>query len=124
MPGEIILVVDDVPINLKLTTILLQNEGYRVVTAPDAEEALRLLRTVQPDLILIDIQLPGMDGLELTRQLKQNPRTRDIIVVALTARAMKGDDQIAFEAGCDGYVTKPIDTMSLGSQLRGYLDRR
>ena len=124
MPGETILVVDDVPINLKLTTVLLRNEGYRVVTATDAEQALGMLHSVRPDLILVDIQLPGMDGLELARHLKENPHTRDIVLVALTACAMKGDDQKAFEAGCDGYVTKPIDTVSLGSRLRGYLDRR
>ena len=124
MPGEIILVVDDVPINLKLTAILLRKEGFKVFTATDAEQALGILNTLRPDLILVDIQLPGMDGLELVRQLKQNPLTRDIVLVALTACAMKGDDQKAFEAGCDGYVTKPIDTMSLGSRLRGYLDHR
>lgn len=124
MPGEIILVVDDVPINLKLTAVLLRKEGYKVVTATDAEQALGILNTLHPDLVLVDIQLPGMDGLELVRHLKQNPVTRDIVLVALTACAMKGDDQKAFEAGCDGYVTKPIDTMSLGSRLRGYLDHR
>ncbi len=124
MPRETILVVDDAPINLKLTDIVLRKEGYRVITATDAEQALALLRTVHPSLILIDIQLPGMDGLELTRQLKQNSKTRDIVLVALTACAMKGDDQKAFEAGCDGYITKPIDTMTLGAQIRGYLEHR
>src|SRR4051794_39730624 len=79
MPGETILVVDDVAINLKLSAILLRKEGYKVVTANDAEQALGILDSVRPDLILIDIQLPGMNGLELTRQLKKNPRTRDIV---------------------------------------------
>jgi two-component system cell cycle response regulator DivK len=111
MPGETILVVDDAPINLKLTDILLRKEGYRVITSSDAEQALAILTSLHPDLILIDIQLPGMDGLELTRRLKLNNGTRDIVVVALTACAMKGDDQRAFEAGCDGYITKPIDTI-------------
>jgi CheY-like chemotaxis protein len=124
MPGETILVVDDAPINLKLTDILLRKEGYRVVTACDAEQALGILSSLHPDLILIDIQLPGMDGLELTRLLRRNNGTCDIVLVALTACAMKGDDQKAFEAGCDGYITKPIDTMSLGSQIRGYLQHR
>ena len=124
MAGEIILVVDDAALNLKLTDILLRKEGYRVVTANDAEQAMSMLSSVHPDMMLIDIQLPGMDGLELTRRLKQSAGTNDIVLVALTACAMKGDDQKAFEAGCDGYITKPIDTMSLGSQLRVYLDNR
>ena len=124
MARETIMVVDDAPINLKLTDILLRKEGYRVVTAGDAEQALAILNSLHPDLILIDIQLPGMDGLELTRRLKRNSGTRDIAVVALTACAMKGDDQKAFDAGCDGYITKPIDTMSLGSRIRGYLEHR
>jgi CheY-like chemotaxis protein len=124
MARETILVVDDAPINLKLTDIILRREGYKVVTAADAEQALAILNALQPDLILIDIQLPGMDGLELTRRLRRSARTRDIVLVALTACAMKGDDQKAFEAGCDGYITKPIDTMSLGSQIRAYLEHR
>jgi two-component system, cell cycle response regulator DivK len=123
MPGEPILIVDDTPVNLKLTRILLVNEGYKVLTAGSAEEALELLRSYHPRLILADIQLPGMDGLEFTRQVKQNENTRDIVVVALTAFAMKGDELRAAEAGCDGYITKPIDTRSLGQRLRTYLDR-
>jgi len=124
MAGETILVVDDAALNLKLTNILLRKEGFRVITATDAEQALTILVSVHPDLILIDIQLPGMDGLELTRRLKQDSGTRDIVVVALTACAMKGDDLKAFAAGCDGYITKPIDTGSLGAQLRTFLDNR
>ena len=124
MPQETILIVDDAPLNLKLADILLRKEGYKVVTAPDAEQALAILNSLHPDLILIDIKLPGMNGLELTRRLKQNSETRDIVLVALTACAMKGDDEKAFEAGCDGYITKPIDTMSLGSLIRGYLEHR
>ena len=102
MAGEPILIVDDTPVNLKLTRILLVNEGYKVMTAASAEEALELLRSYHPQLILADIQLPGIDGLELTRRIKQNELTRDISVVALTAFAMKGDEQKATEAGCDG----------------------
>ena len=124
MPRETILVVDDAPINLKLTDIVLRKEGYRVVTAADAEQALALLDSLRPDLILVDIQLPGMDGLELTRRLKRDVGTRDIVLVALTACAMKGDDEKAFEAGCEGYITKPIDTLTLGAQIRGYLEGR
>jgi CheY-like chemotaxis protein len=123
MPGETVLIVDDAPLNLKLAAILLRREGYDVLTAHDAEQALGILDRVHPTLILVDIQLPGMDGLELTRRVKRNPETSDIVVVALTACAMKGDDLKAYAAGCDGYITKPIDTMSLGAQLRGYLHR-
>src|SRR6476646_8148278 len=107
MAVEPILIVYDTPVNLKLTRILLVNEGYKVLTAASAEEALELLRGFHPRLILADIQLPGMDGLEFTRHVKQAESTRDIIVVALTAFAMKGDEQRAAEAGCDGYITKP-----------------
>ncbi|HEV3200501.1 MAG TPA: response regulator [Bryobacteraceae bacterium] len=124
MPGETILVVDDAPLNLKLTDILLRKEGYRVVTASDAEQALAILNSLHPDLILIDIQLPGMDGLELSRRLKRNSRTRDIVLVALTACAMKGDDLRAYDAGCDGYITKPVDTARLAAQIRDYLAQR
>jgi DNA-binding response OmpR family regulator len=124
MGGEQILIVDDTPVNLKLTRILLVNEGYKVMTAASAEEALELLRSYRPQLILADIQLPGIDGLELTRRVKKNEDTRNIGVVALTAFAMKGDEQKAVEAGCDGYITKPIDTRSLGARIREYLNRQ
>lgn len=112
MPAEPILIVDDNLINLTMVTALLEGEGYRVRTASDAEEALRVLEKYNPRLILMDLQLPGMDGLELTRRLKSNPATQDIVVLAVTAYAMKGDEQKALEAGCDGYVPKPIDTRS------------
>ncbi len=121
MPGEPILIIDDTPVNLKLTRIVLSNEGYPVEIASDAEEALKVLKQFHPRLILVDIQLPGMDGLELTRRLKSDPGTRDIVVVALTAYAMKGDEQRAREAGCDGYITKPIDTRALATQVKEYL---
>src|ERR1035438_4814163 len=124
MDGEPILIVDDTPVNLKLTRMLLVNEGYSVATASSAEEALELLRSYHPRLILADIQLPGMDGLEMTRLIKQDERTRDIAVVALTAFAMKGDEQKAIDAGCDGYITKPIDTRTLGERIRQVLTRQ
>jgi len=124
MPGEPVLIVDDTPVNLKLTRILLVNEGYKVLTAASGEEALELVRGFHPDLVLADIQLPGMDGLELTRRIKHNESTRDITVVALTAFANRGDEQKAIDAGCDGYITKPIDTRALGGRIRAILDRR
>lgn len=118
-----ILVVDDNPTNLKLASDVLEFEGYNILKAVDAEEAQVVLATTLPDLILMDIALPGMDGLTLTRKLKAEERTRGIRIVALTAFAMKGDDQKAFDAGCDGYITKPIDTRKLPDQVAGYLAR-
>ena len=121
MAGEPVLIVDDNPTNLKLARILLVKEGYEVKTAGDAEEALKTLQTFKPRLILMDIQLPGMDGLTLTRQLKAAPETQGILIVALTAYAMKGDEEKAKAAGCDGYLAKPIDTQALPAQIAGYL---
>ena len=121
--GAPILIVDDNPVNLKLVRVLLATEGYDVRTAADAEEALVVLQTFHPRLILMDIQLPGMDGLELTRRLKSDPATRDAIVVALTAYAMKGDEERALSAGCDGYIPKPINTTLLPEIVAEYLTR-
>lgn len=121
MTGDPILIVDDNPQNLKLARVLLRGEGYRVETAVDAEEALRVLQTFTPRLILMDLQLPGMDGLELTRRLKADPSRRHILVVALTAYAMKGDEERARAAGCDDYVAKPIDTQGLVARVERLL---
>lgn len=116
-----ILVVDDNPTNLKLIADVLAFEGYNVLPAVDAEQAQVVLASFTPDLILMDIALPGMDGLTLTRKLKADERTRQIRVIALTAFAMVGDDQKARDAGCDGYITKPINTRTLPEQLKPYL---
>jgi CheY-like chemotaxis protein len=113
--------VDDNPANSDLLSFLLKRQGYDVHSAADAHEALRLLDQVRPRLIMMDIQLPGMDGLELTRRLKADPQTRDIVIVALTAYAMKGDEERAREAGCDGYVSKPIDTRALPGLVARYM---
>jgi two-component system cell cycle response regulator DivK len=121
MQVERILIVDDNPVNLKLVRFLLESEGYEVQTAVDAEDALHALETFTPRLILMDIQLPGMDGLTLTRKLKADPRTQHIVIVALTAYAMKGDEDKALKAGCDGYVGKPIDTYALPALVTRYL---
>jgi CheY-like chemotaxis protein len=121
MMTKTILVVDDSPANSKLIRVLLTAEGYQVLTAPDAELALAIIKTSRPDLILMDLQLPGMDGLALTRQLKSNAATREIPVVAHTSYAMKGDEDKARDAGCDGYITKPIDTRALPSVIARYL---
>lgn len=116
-----ILVVDDSPDNLFLISILLERENFDVRTAQDAGEALTVLKKFRPELILMDIQMPGIDGLELTRALKKSDNLRDVPVVALTAYAMKGDEENARAAGCCGYITKPIDTRSFGELIRGYL---
>lgn len=119
-----ILVVDDNPTNLKLACDLLEMEGFAVIRAGDAEEALVLIQATKPDLILMDIELPGMDGLALTRRLKESPELRGIPIVAITASAMKGDDAKAFSAGCDGYITKPIDSREFPRQVARFLRRR
>ena len=108
-----ILVVDDNPTNLKLVKDVLGFEGHRILTAADAKQAQEAVRESLPDLILMDIGLPDMDGLTLTKKLKSETKTRHIIIVALTAFAMKGDEEKAIAAGCDGYVIKPIDTRKL-----------
>ena len=121
MAGEPILVIDDNPANASLITFLLESSGYEVRSAGDADEALALLDEFRPCLIMMDLQLPGMDGLALTRRLKASPETRDILIVALTAYAMKGDAERAREAGCDEYITKPINTRTLPSVIAGHL---
>jgi two-component system, cell cycle response regulator DivK len=118
--GEV-LIVDDNAINLKLARLVLAAEGYQVITAGDAEGALELLKTHRPRLILMDIQLPGMDGFQLTRKLKADPTTRDIVIIAMTAYAMKGDDLRAADAGCDGYLSKPIDTRTLAQAVARHM---
>lgn len=103
-----VLVVEDNPANMKLAAFLLGKAGYRVLQAAAAAEGLELARQHRPDLVLMDIQLPGMDGLAATRLLKEDAATRDIKVVALTAFAMAGDEGKIRAAGCDGYIAKPI----------------
>lgn len=121
MANEVVLIVDDNPANLKLARVVLAAEGYDIFTAADAEQATVAIGACKPRLILMDIQLPGMDGLELTRLLKKNPEHAHIVVVALTAYAMKGDDEKAKAAGCDGYITKPIDPDTLPALVASYL---
>lgn len=120
-PSPLILVVDDNPAGQLLVTTVLQLEGFRVESAASSFEVLERLRTHIPDLILMDVQLPGQDGLSLTRQLRADPATASIRIVALTAYAMAGDRELAIAAGCVGYITKPIDTRNLGEQVSGFL---
>ena len=103
-----VLVVEDNPANMTLAIFLLESAGHLVINATDAEAGLTIARDEQPQLILMDIQLPGMDGLEATRLLKQDDATRGIPVIALTALAMKGDEERIRAAGCDGYIAKPL----------------
>lgn len=103
-----ILIIEDNPANMKLAAILLEGEGYETLRAEDAEAGLRLAREAIPDLILLDVHLPGMDGLAAARLLKGDPRTREIRIVALTALAMSGDREKTEAAGCDDYISKPF----------------
>lgn len=113
MSHERVLVVDDNPINLKLVRVVLDAAGFDVTTAADAVEARDSIRRALPRIVLMDIQLPGTDGLTLTRELKADPLTAAIPVVAVTSYAMRGDDRKALDAGCIAYVTKPIDVHAL-----------
>jgi CheY-like chemotaxis protein len=119
--GATVLIVDDNPVNLKLVRVLLSTSGFDVHTAGDAEQALELLKTLRPRLILMDIQLPGMDGLTLARNLKARAEFHEVPIIALTAYAMKGDDERAMASGCTGYIPKPIDTRNFVSQISRYL---
>jgi CheY-like chemotaxis protein len=116
-----ILIVDDHPLNLKLASEVLAAEGFEIEQARDADEAIVSVARDPPDLVLMDLALPGMDGLTLTRKLKDEYGLARVPIVALTAFAMKGDAEKALAAGCDGYITKPIDTRSLPLQVVEFL---
>lgn len=118
-----ILVVEDNPANMKLAVLLLESSGHTVVSALDAEAGLTLARDEQPDLILMDIQLPGMDGLQATQILKRDDATRAIPVIALTALAMKGDEERIRAAGCDNYIAKPIRYKEFLATITAHLSR-
>jgi two-component system, cell cycle response regulator DivK len=120
MSGSVLIVDDNID-NLAVTQILLEGEGFEVRMAEDASQALKTLTTFRPDLILMDIQLPGMDGLELTRLLRQNQALGNVPIVALSAYAMQIDEENARAAGCQGYITKPIDTRTFVAVVRTYL---
>ncbi len=121
MPDDQILIVDDTPVSLKLTKILIAREGYRVLTATTAEEALDLIHRHLPALVLTDVMLPEIDGLELTRRIKQDERTRGIRVIALSACDQAEDERRALAAGCEAYLRKPVDTATLGAWIRTFL---
>lgn len=119
-----VLIVDDHPVNMKLVRVLLESEGHEVRTARCAAEALEALQSFRPQLILMDIQLPDIDGIELTRRLRSDPQTAPIPIIAVTAYAMKGDEEKMLAAGCDAYVSKPIDTRALCHLVSRLLDAR
>ena len=121
-PDPLVLVVEDNPANLLLVQAVLKRSGYQLASARSAEEAESLLRSIRPYVILMDVRLPGEDGLSLTKRLKSDPATASIPIVALTAYAMRGDEQAALAAGCNGYLTKPIDTTRFADQLRTILE--
>ena len=116
-----ILVVDDNQFNLALTCAVLERAGYEVEAVSSGEAALAAISERRPELVLMDVQLPGRGGLELTRDLKAEPATAEIPIVALTAHAMRGDDQEALAAGCSGYISKPIDTRTFASEVGRFL---
>lgn len=119
--GPSIIVVDDNSVNMKLTTNLLEIGGYRALPAFSSEEAINILKSQRPDLILMDISLPGMDGLTATQVIKKNPSTENIPVVALTAHAIKDDKERAIEAGCDAYLLRPIETRTFYMTISGLM---
>ena len=117
----LVLVVDDNEAGLLLVCSVLEMEGFRCDTAASSEEVIECIKARVPDLILMDVQLPGQDGLDLTRQLKADSTTAAIPIVALTAHAMAGDRELALAAGCVGYISKPINTRTLGNDVREFL---
>lgn len=121
MAGKRILLVEDNPMNRRVSEFLLKAQGYIVDEARDGQEALEKVKSRLPDLILMDLQLPGLDGFAATRIIKQDDETKKIPIVALTAYAMSGDAERALEAGCDGYITKPIDPDEFHKVIASYL---
>ena len=121
MAGEKILLVEDNEVNRCLAGFLLRSQGYQVIEATTAQAAFDMIPNNRPDLIVMDIQLPGMDGLEATRKLKEQPETAGIPVLAVTSYAMKGDREKALAAGCAGYVTKPIDKVIFVREVANHL---
>jgi CheY-like chemotaxis protein len=118
------LVVDDTPINVKLLTALLKANGFAVTIATTGEAALELVEQSEFGLILLDIRLPGIDGLTVARRVRADPRHRQLLIVAVTASAMKTDVAAALDAGCDAFISKPINTRTLIPTLQGLLARR
>ncbi len=123
MSGNNVMVVEDNEKNRKLMRVILKAKGYNVVEAATGEEALGILKNQKPDIILMDIQLPGIDGITLIKQIKTDAATKDIPILAVTAYAMKGDEQKIMAAGSDGYLSKPINTQELPAIIEKYLNK-
>lgn len=123
MSGKNVMVVEDNEKNRKLMRVVLKAKGYNVIEATTGEEALSLLKGNIPDIILMDIQLPGIDGITLVKQIKADAHTKDIPVIAVTAYAMKGDEQKILDTGCNAYVSKPINTQELPLIIEKYIKR-
>jgi len=121
MSKETILIVEDSKLNRRLLEAVLKPHGYRLLVAEDGETGVALAQTEQPDLILMDVLLPGIDGYEATRRLRADPETQRVVVVALTASASSEQQERALAAGCDGYIPKPIDTRAFPQQIRQFL---
>ena len=121
--GRVILIVEDDPRNLKLIRDLLQIRGYTTLEATDGKQGVDMARAKMPDLILMDIQMPVMDGLEATSILKADPVTKSITIVALTAFAMQGDREKCMEAGFNDYITKPLDIRAFMTKIKEYLEK-
>ncbi len=119
-----ILLVEDNPANLKLATLVLRNVGHAILQAFDGDQALRMVREQMPDLVLMDLHMPGMDGLTATRILKSDPATAHIPILALTAHAMHGDQERIIAAGCDGYIAKPFQLQEFLSQVEQALQTK
>ena len=117
MKEKTILIIEDNKMNMEMATDLLEIANYNVLQAENAEDGIQMAKEKHPDLILMDIALPGMDGLEATRVLKKEKQTKDIPVVALTAHAMKDDNDEALKIGCSGYITKPINTRTFATAI-------
>jgi CheY-like chemotaxis protein len=122
MTAPRVLIVDDNSMSIAISQVVLTVANFEIESAANAVEARQRIATFKPDLILMDMQMPGMDGLELTRLLKADAATRHIVVVAFTAFAMRGDEARMLAAGCDGYLSKPIDVKTFGAQVRACLD--
>ncbi len=121
MSAPRVLIIDDNALNIEIAEIVLTEEGFQVESATDGTQGLQRVASFRPDLILMDIQMPDRDGLELTRTLKADPTTRNIRLVAFTALAMRGDEAKFLAAGCDGYLSKPINVHQFGAQVRAFL---
>jgi len=124
MPNKRILLVEDDFMNMRLAQHILEGEGYTVLKATTAHEALAQIEPTIPDLILMDVQLPDMDGMTVVRILRENTITRDIIILALTAYAMKGDRERMLRMGCNGYISKPIDVQDFIDTVRRFLSSK